>query len=80
MLKVLHTADWHIGQTFYEHDRTFEHEQFLLWLVNTITINEIDVLLISGDVFDGSNPSTTSVNLWYNFLANITHVNRDFLQ
>ena len=76
MLKVLHTADWHIGQTFYEHDRTFEHEQFLLWLVNTITINEIDVLLISGDVFDGSNPSTTSVNLWYNFLANITHVNQ----
>ncbi len=72
MLKVLHTADWHIGQTFHEHDRTFEHEQFLLWLVTTIKNQKIDVLLVSGDVFDGPNPATTSVNLWYSFLANVT--------
>ena len=76
MLKVLHTADWHIGQTFHEHDRTFEHEQFLLWLVATITDYKIDVLLVSGDVFDGPNPTTTSVNLWYRFLANVTATNK----
>ena len=74
MLKVLHTADWHIGQTFHEHDRSHEHQQFLLWLVSTVSKNEIDVLLISGDVFDGSNPTTTSVNLWYKFLASVTKV------
>lgn len=27
-MKILHTADWHIGQLFHEYDRTYEHEQF----------------------------------------------------
>ena len=75
MLKILHTADWHIGQTFHEYDRTFEHQQFLIWLVNIISEKQIDVLLVSGDVFDGSNPTTTSVNLWYQFLADVTKQN-----
>jgi exonuclease SbcD len=67
-MKLLHTADWHIGQTFYEYDRTYEHQQFLNWLIDTIAENEIDVLLISGDVFDVSNPAAASVTLFYTFL------------
>jgi len=74
MLKVLHTADWHIGQTFHDYDRSHEHGQFLQWLAGTIQSKEIDLLLISGDVFDGPNPTTTSVNLWYSFLANASKV------
>jgi len=27
-MKILHTADWHIGQLFYEYDRSWEHQQF----------------------------------------------------
>src|SRR5665647_1478181 len=74
MLKVLHTADWHIGQTFHEYDRTYEHQQFLNWLVGTIIENEIDVLLMSGDVFDGSNPASSSIHLFYKFLTTATRV------
>ena len=77
MLKVLHTADWHIGQTFYEYDRTFEHQQFLNWLVDTITAKEIDVLLMSGDVFDVSNPAAASVNMFYKFLVSVTRARPD---
>lgn len=71
-MKILHTADWHIGQLFYEFDRTWEHERFLDWLVITLQTETIDVLLLSGDVFDLSNPSAASVKLFYSFLNRAT--------
>lgn len=71
-MKVLHTADWHIGQLFYEYDRTYEHEQFLAWLTEILCAEKIDLLLISGDVFDISNPSAQSIRLFYTFLNNAT--------
>ncbi|MET4083764.1 exonuclease SbcD [Pedobacter sp. UYP30] len=76
-MKILHTADWHIGQLFHEYDRTHEHQQFLNWLVLTLQIEQIDVLLISGDVFDISNPSATSIKMFYTFLNQATKANPD---
>jgi len=67
-MRFLHTADWHIGQLFHEYDRTHEHQQFLNWLSNTLQQEQIDVLLISGDVFDLSNPSAISIKMFYSFL------------
>ena len=76
-MRILHTADWHIGQTFHEYDRSFEHQQFLNWLVATITDKEIDVLLISGDIFDLSNPSAASIKMFYSFLRETVRFNTD---
>ncbi|SDZ90961.1 Exodeoxyribonuclease I subunit D [Arachidicoccus rhizosphaerae] len=73
-MKVLHTADWHIGQLFYEYDRTYEHEQFLQWLIQTLQTEQIELLLISGDVFDISNPSAASTRLFYHFLNQATRL------
>ncbi len=73
-LKILHTADWHIGQVFYDFDRSFEHQKFLNWLLGTLKTEEIDVLLMAGDVFDVSNPSATSVRLFYQFLMEAVRV------
>lgn len=67
-MKILHTADWHIGQLFHEYDRSYEQQQFLNWLSSTLTHEQIDVLLISGDVFDLSNPSAISIKMFYSFL------------
>ncbi|HEY2582745.1 MAG TPA: exonuclease subunit SbcD, partial [Mucilaginibacter sp.] len=67
-MKILHTADWHIGQLFHEYDRTYEHQKFLEWLVQIIKDQQIDVLLISGDIFDLSNPAAGSVKMFYTFL------------
>lgn len=75
MIRILHTADWHIGQLFHQYDRTYEHQQFLNWLLETLTTQKIDVLLISGDVFDLSNPSAVSVKLFYSFLNRATREN-----
>jgi len=76
-MKLLHTADWHIGQLFYEFDRTYEHQKFLEWLLQTLVAQKIDVLLISGDVFDNSNPSANSIRLFYQFLNRATKQNPD---
>lgn len=67
-MKFIHTADWHLGQLFHEYDRTFEHQQFLNWLESLIAQEQTDVLLISGDIFDLSNPSAASVKMFYTFL------------
>jgi len=67
-MNLLHTADWHLGQTFYQYDRYHEHEYFLNWLLQTIENQKIDVLLISGDVFDTANPAVESLRLFYHFL------------
>lgn len=76
-MKILHTADWHIGQLFHEYDRNYEHQQFLNWLVDTLQTEQIDVLLISGDVFDISNPSASSIKMFYSFLNKATRANPD---
>jgi exonuclease SbcD len=71
----LHTADWHIGQLFHEYDRTYEHQQFLNWLLETIAREKVEGLLISGDVFDLSNPSAVSIKMFYRFLNQATREN-----
>ncbi|HEX5151998.1 MAG TPA: exonuclease SbcCD subunit D C-terminal domain-containing protein [Parafilimonas sp.] len=71
-MRILHTADWHIGQLFHEYDRTYEHQQFLNWLVEILIDEQVAVLLISGDVFDLSNPSAASVKMFYSFLNKAT--------
>ncbi|MBS1778728.1 MAG: exonuclease SbcCD subunit D C-terminal domain-containing protein [Bacteroidetes bacterium] len=76
-MKILHTADWHIGQLFYEYDRTYEHQQFLNWLLKTLINEHIDILLISGDVFDLSNPSAASIKMFYSFLNQAVKANAD---
>ena len=77
MIRILHTADWHIGQLFHEYDRTYEHQQFLYWLLETLKEEQIDALLISGDVFDSSNPSAASIRMFYSFLNQSVKQNPD---
>lgn len=74
-MKLLHTADWHIGQTFYEYDRRNEHIHFLDWLKGRIKDLQADVLLIAGDIFDSPNPSAESQKLFYSFLKEATSEN-----
>ncbi|MDT4330732.1 exonuclease SbcCD subunit D C-terminal domain-containing protein [Methylomonas sp. MV1] len=70
-MKILHTSDWHIGRTLYGRKRYEEFEVFLTWLAETIQQNEIDALLVAGDVFDTSAPSNRAQELYYRFLCRI---------
>jgi exonuclease SbcD len=67
-MRLLHTSDWHLGQALHNFERTFEHQCFLDWLLDTIVAEQADALLIAGDIFDTSNPSAASQKQWYRFL------------
>ena len=67
-MRILHTADWHIGHRLYERNRIEEHRQFLKWLLATIQQHEVDVLIVSGDVFDTALPASEATDLYYRFL------------
>ena len=74
-MRVIHTADWHLGQNFYEYDRKTEHLRFMTWLKEVVREYHVDVLLIAGDVFDSPNPSAESQKMYYAFLREITAEN-----
>ncbi|WP_405605064.1 exonuclease SbcCD subunit D C-terminal domain-containing protein [Polaribacter sp. Asnod1-A03] len=70
-MKILHTADWHLGHRLHEQSQYEEQSLFLNWLESYIIINKIDVLLISGDVFDTGSPSNQSLEMYYSFLVKL---------
>ncbi|WP_321149902.1 exonuclease SbcCD subunit D C-terminal domain-containing protein [Aeromonas jandaei] len=70
-MKILHTADWHLGHQLHGHDRRFEHDAFLDWLTDTLKAREIDALLVAGDLFDTANPPASAWQQLYRFLARL---------
>lgn len=74
-MRILHTADWHIGQTLNGWSRDYEHRAFLDTLHDVIVAERIDVLLVAGDVFDGINPSGEAQRLLYSALARFVRAN-----
>jgi exonuclease SbcD len=70
-MRILHTADWHLGARLVERDRLPEHAAFLDWLIETLRSEKIDALLVSGDVFDAANPPQDAVALYFDFLKRL---------
>ena len=68
-MRLLHTSDWHLGQTLLDFDRSYEHQCFLDWLLDTLDNEQIDALLIAGDIFDNPNPSAAAQKQFYHFLS-----------
>ena len=70
-MRILHTADWHLGHTLRDHTREAEHAHFLRWLVQTVVERQVDALLIAGDVFDSGNPPPAAWRMWFQFLDEV---------
>jgi exonuclease SbcD len=70
-MKILHTSDWHLGHRLLEQSQQEEQSLFLNWLLEYIGTNCIDVLLVSGDIFDVGVPSAQAQKLYYDFLGRI---------
>ncbi|MBS9766211.1 MAG: exonuclease subunit SbcD [Flavobacteriaceae bacterium] len=67
-MKILHTADWHFGKQLYGHSLAEEMYRFTEWLVEVLQSEKIDILLISGDIFDVTNPSNLDKERYFSFL------------
>ena len=69
MLRLVHTADWHLGHTLHGYDRAFEHRAFLAWLADLLETERADALVVAGDVFDSANPPASAQRAFYAFLV-----------
>src|ERR1700748_2558620 len=56
-MKFLHTADWHVGKTLKARDRLEEQRAVLAEIADIAEANEVDAVLVAGDVYDLSAPS-----------------------
>jgi exonuclease SbcD len=78
-MRLIHTSDWHLGQTLHSFERDFEHQCFLDWLLDTLVAEQADALLIPGDIFDNANPSAAAQKQFYRFLqqakTRVPHLN-----
>ncbi|MEM7678739.1 MAG: exonuclease SbcCD subunit D C-terminal domain-containing protein [Myxococcota bacterium] len=69
MLRLIHTADWHLGQTLHGVDRTWEHDRFLDWLLDRLVDEDADALIVAGDIFDVAHPTSRAQGQYYRFVA-----------
>ena len=73
-MRIIHTADWHIGRTLAGHVRDHEHRAVLAEVVSIVARCEADALVIAGDVFDHQNPSGEAQRLFYETLVALKQV------
>jgi len=69
MLRLFHTADWHLGHHLHGVSRQLEHQQFLDWLLDELQTKQADALIVAGDIFDSANPSSAAQSQLYDFLV-----------
>ncbi|WP_340687115.1 exonuclease SbcCD subunit D [Amycolatopsis coloradensis] len=62
-MKLLHTSDWHIGRTFHGADLLAEQETVLGHLADLVAAESVDVVLVSGDIYDRAVPSAEAVRV-----------------
>jgi exonuclease SbcD len=64
-MRIIHTSDWHIGKKLYENDLEQDHQSFFETLIQIISNRKIDILIVSGDIFDSAYPSNQSLKLYF---------------
>lgn len=70
-MNILHTSDWHLGRNLLGRKRYEEFEAFFAWLADIVEQEEIEVLLVSGDIFDNNTPSNRAQELYYRFVSRV---------
>ncbi len=73
MLKILHTADWHLGKRLQEFSRIEEQKEVLEEIIQIADENQVDLILLAGDIFDTFNPSHEAVELLYKTLRKLSN-------
>ncbi|KYH34200.1 nuclease SbcCD subunit D [Clostridium tepidiprofundi DSM 19306] len=72
-MKILHTADWHLGKNLEGESRMEEQEAFLEDFVSIVEENSIDMVIIAGDIYDSSNPPARAERMFYKALKQISN-------
>jgi exonuclease SbcD len=70
-MRIIHTSDWHLGQHFYGKSRAPEHQQFLNWLIEQSKSQQIDAIIVAGDIFDTGTPPSYAREMYFDFIAKL---------
>lgn len=70
-MRIIHTSDWHLGQHFFTKSRAAEHQAFLHWLIKQIEENQVDALIVAGDIFDTGSPPSYARELYNRFVVEL---------
>lgn len=71
-MRILHTGDWHLGKNLEGYSRMDEQEEFLNDFIDIVEENNIDLVIIAGDVYDSSNPPARAEKMFYDTLKKIS--------
>ena len=71
-MKFIHTSDWHLGKTLEGNSRLREQEMFLNDFVTVVEENNIDMVIIAGDIYDTSNPPAAAEKLFYKTVCKLS--------
>lgn len=70
-MRIIHTSDWHLGQYFFTKTRAQEHQQFLDWLLAQIREQQVNAVIVAGDIFDTGSPPSYARELYNRFVVAI---------
>lgn len=74
-MRIIHTSDWHLGQHFYGKSRANEHQYFLNWLVEQSQNQQVDAIIVAGDIFDTGTPPSYAREMYFDFIAKLNKTN-----
>jgi len=72
-MKILHTADWHLGKRLDQASRLPEQAEVLQEICQIADQEEVDVVVVAGDLFDTFNPSSEAMELLYSSLHQLAN-------
>lgn len=64
-MRILHTSDWHLGKNLEQISRLDEQKEFIDFLVAVVEEQQVDLVLIAGDIYDTYNPPAAAEELFY---------------
>ena len=75
-MKLLHTSDWHLGKRLEDFSRMEEQQAVLQEICEIADHEQVDVVLVAGDLFDTFNPPTEAIDLFYRTLKRLSNNGR----
>lgn len=70
-MRIIHTADWHLGRSLFEQNLLDEQAHVLQQLINLVKESEIDAVIIAGDIYDRSQPPADAISLLNTVLTSL---------
>ncbi len=72
-MRILHTSDWHLGKYLEGQSRLDEQEKFMADIIDMVEEENIDLIIIAGDIYDTSNPPAKAEKLFYESVKTLSN-------